>query len=74
MTELLNKIKQSTSSSNGETNGFFNKTMTLSSSLATLKTQVPVDVIDEKKENLNDDEEEIDLPEYEKVKVVGRGM
>lgn len=70
MTELLNKIKLSAPISNGEFNSNFNKTMTISSSLT---TQVPVDVIEEKQENPNVDEEEIELPEYEKVKVVGRG-
>lgn len=73
MTELLNKVKQSTFSSNGRSNGFLNETMTVSSSLAISKTQIPVDVIDEKIENVVVDEEEIELPEYEKVKVVGRG-
>lgn len=73
MTELLNKVKQSTFSSNGRSNGLLNKTMTVSSSLAISKTQIPVDLIDEKIENLVVDEEEIELPEYEKVKVVGRG-
>lgn len=71
MTELLNKIKESTLSSNS--NGLLNKTMTVSSSLATSKTQIPLDVIDEKNQNPIVDEEEIELPEYEKVKVVGRG-
>lgn len=75
MTELFNKIKlqTATGNGNGERNSNFNKTITITSSFATSKTQVPVDVIDEKKEISSVDDEEIELPEYEKVKVVGRG-
>ncbi len=55
-------------------NGLLNRTVTISSALVTSKTQVPVDAIDDKRENIVVvDEEEIELPEYEKVKVVGRG-
>lgn len=68
MTEVLTKIKQSTISNNG----FLNNTITLST-LATSKTQVPVDNKDDKKDVAIVDEEEVELPEYEKVKVVGRG-
>lgn len=73
MTELLNKLKQTTTIRNGTSNGFLNNTTTVATSLAISKTQVAVDVIDEKHENITVDEEEIELPEYEKVKVVGRG-
>lgn len=71
MTELLNKLKQTTLSSNGG-NGFLNRTMTINT-LATSKTNVPVDVTRVKEDNLIVDEEDIELPEYEKLKVVGRG-
>lgn len=67
--ELINKVKQSPLSSNG----LLNKTMTLSSSLGTTKTHIPVDAIDQISENAIVADEEILLPEYEKVKVVGRG-
>lgn len=73
MTELLNMLKQTTASRNGKSNGFLNSTTTVSSSLAISMTQQAVDVADDKKENTIVDEEEIVLPEYEKVKVVGRG-
>lgn len=71
MTELLNKLKQTTLSSNGG-NGFLNRTMTINT-LATSKTNIPVDVTHVKEDNLIVDEEDIELPEYEKLKVVGRG-
>lgn len=69
MSELMNKMKHSTLSDNG----FLNKTMTSNTSLVTSKTQLPVDKEDDKKNNTIVDEEDIELPEYEKVKVVGRG-
>lgn len=72
MSDVLNKLKQSTLNGNVKSNGFLNNTMTVTASLIASKTQVPIDVIDDKKENVVD-EEEIVLPEYEKVKVVGRG-
>lgn len=74
MTELiLNKIKQSTL--NG--NVFLSKTMTSNTSLVSSRALVPIDEkVDENNvgTNIIVDEEEIELPEYEKVKVVGRGV
>lgn len=69
MTELLNKMKQTTISGNE----FLNNTITSNTSLLTSKTQLPVDKKDDKMNNTIVDEEDIELPEYEKVKVVGRG-
>ncbi|KAJ6641122.1 Serine/threonine-protein kinase Nek8, partial [Pseudolycoriella hygida] len=73
MSGVSNKIKLSTLSNKNGTNGFLNETVTVNSSLITTKTrtQTSINEIDEQKNS--EDDEEVELPEYEKIKVVGRG-